>query len=159
MNTKHKKSGFSLIELMVAAMAFGILAVAVGTTLYFGWLGWRINSESVEMQRNASLVMRLIEKAVQHSEPDDLPNAKGSILSLSANTRRNNGESEAFEISENDLVYKENGTVTMTLVRGFLSSFTITPILDESLYIELVQSSTEGRETHTSTMIVSTRNR
>ena len=73
MNTKNKKSGFSLIEVMLAATAFGILAVAVGFTLYFGWLGWRINRESVAMQRNASLVMRMIEKEVQHSEPGDLP--------------------------------------------------------------------------------------
>lgn len=72
MKADKKKSGFTLVELMVASVAVAILALTVGSMLYYGWLGWRRYSESVAMQRNAMVAMRVIEHRIRNANLDEI---------------------------------------------------------------------------------------
>lgn len=67
MNAKKRSEGFTIIELMVSMIAFSILALAVGSMLYFGWLGWRRNTDSVAMQRDAMIAMRIVEHRIRNA--------------------------------------------------------------------------------------------
>ena len=70
MSAKKKSDGFTIIELMVSMIAFAILALAVGSMLYFGWLGWRRNTDSVAMQRDAMIAMRVVEHRIRNASLD-----------------------------------------------------------------------------------------
>ena len=67
MSAKKKSSGFTIIELMVSMIAFSILALAVGSMLFYGWLGWRRNTESVALQRDAMVAMRVVEHRIRNA--------------------------------------------------------------------------------------------
>jgi len=62
-----KTAGFTVIELMVGIIGFGIIALAVGSMLVFGWMSWRRNTESVQMHRNAMVAMRIIEHGIRNA--------------------------------------------------------------------------------------------
>lgn len=70
MNARKKSDGFTIIELMVSMIAFSILALAVGSMLYYGWLGWRRNTDYVAMQRDAMIAMRVVEHRIRNASLD-----------------------------------------------------------------------------------------
>ena len=72
MKALHKKRmfGFTIIELMVSMLAFAILALATGSMLYFGWMGWKRNTESVSLQRDAMVAMRIVEHRLRNASLD-----------------------------------------------------------------------------------------
>lgn len=68
MNGKNKsRGGFTLVEMMVAALAFGIMMLVVGSMLYYAWLAWKRNNEVVAMQRNATIAMMMLSKEIRNS--------------------------------------------------------------------------------------------
>ena len=67
MNAHRKHNGFTVIELMVSMVAFSVLAIAVGSMLYYGWLGWRRNTDSVAFQRDAMVAMRVVEHRIRNA--------------------------------------------------------------------------------------------
>ena len=74
---KKSRLGFTLIELMVATLAFAILVLAVGSMLVYGWLGWKRNSEWVRMQRDASLTILMISKEIRNATYDKITEGSG----------------------------------------------------------------------------------
>lgn len=66
------KNGFSLVELMVAALATSILALTFGSTLYFVFNGWQHNMAAVELQNSAYFAMRTIAKEVRLASSKDM---------------------------------------------------------------------------------------
>lgn len=70
MNTNKKSDGFTIVELMVSMIAFSVLALAVGSMLYYGWLGWRRSAESVALQRDAMIAMRVVEHRIRNASLD-----------------------------------------------------------------------------------------
>ena len=106
--TKKSKLGFTLVELMMAMLAFSILSLAVGSMLVYGWQGWKRNNDLVAMQRDASLAMMMISKEIRNAQYDEITDGLG--LSFS------NGVS--FSESGNSMVH--NGG--MTVVNGWLTA-------------------------------------
>lgn len=79
MKTKRTKQGFTIVELMVAMVAFAIMILAVGLMLIYGWLGWRKNTQSVNMQRDAVLAMEQIAREVRNSNIAEITDDAGGI--------------------------------------------------------------------------------
>lgn len=119
MKTCKSKSGFSLIELLLAAVATAILALTVGSLLYFGWLGWHRDNASVDMQRDTSLAMRTMEREIHGATSLEVPSASTLDCTNPSNTVR-------FVKSGADLDMEVDGTFEMHLIRGVVDSFSPT---------------------------------
>ena len=90
MKIKKQSAGFTIMELLVAMIAFSILILLVGSMLVFGWLGWRDNKESVSMQRDAVIAMNLISKQIRISNVDQVTgDANGIYFAASSAVGRN----------------------------------------------------------------------
>ena len=120
MNRFKKSTGFSLIELMVASMAMSILALTIGSMIYFSYKGWQQNLDAVELQRTGYLAMRTIASEIRHSHPTIAPvSSNQKVLTLSADSRDNTAPRK-FTISQaNGLTYQE-GTSSKTLIESDL---------------------------------------
>jgi prepilin-type N-terminal cleavage/methylation domain-containing protein len=103
------KQGFTLIEVMMAAVAFALLVVAVGSMLVFGYMGWRRNNDLVNMQRDASLTMMMISKEIRNASPDEIADGTGGISFA--------GSGISFTESGNNIVHSGSGMAT---VNGWL---------------------------------------
>lgn len=66
--TKKKAAGFTIVELMVGILSLAIISLAVGAMLIFAWQGWVRENQSVRMQRNAMIAMRIIEKGIRNAD-------------------------------------------------------------------------------------------
>jgi len=60
------------VELMLGMLSLAIVALAVGAMLINGWRGWVRDNQSVQMQRNAQLAMRIIEKGIRNADPAEI---------------------------------------------------------------------------------------
>ena len=107
--TRKSRNGFTLVELMVATLAFSILVLAVGSMLVFGWMGWKRNNDLVNMQRDASLAMMMISKEIRNASYDEI--IEGSGISFT-------GSGISFAESGNDIVHSGG----MTVVDGWLDT-------------------------------------
>ena len=114
---KNKSSsGFTIFEVLVAMLATSILILIVGLMLYVGWLGWRRNSESVNMQRDASLAMRIMAREIRRTPIDEITIGNSLIC---ANT---NG-TYSFTMSGDDLNLQKDSDPQWALIRDCVSSF------------------------------------
>ncbi len=66
------KAGFTIIELMFAMIGMAVIAITVGSMLVYGWMGWRRSTESVAMQQNAKVAMRIIEQGIRNGKSSDI---------------------------------------------------------------------------------------
>ncbi len=151
--TKNSKLGFALVELMVAALAFSILALAVGSMLVFGWQGWKRSNDLVGMQRDATLAMMMISKEIRNATFDEI--SDGSGISFS-------GSGVSFSESGNRIVHNDG----MVVVDGWLqpSSFVTTKQSKEDAagqtnkWVEVIFTLVTTTETESYAIKVSPRN-
>lgn len=101
------KQGFTIIELLIATLAFSILMLAVGSMLVFGWQGWYRYSDSVSMQGDAALATQMIAKEIRNASYVDISDGAGISFA-------NSGIS--FSESGNNLVRSDG----MIVVNGWL---------------------------------------
>jgi prepilin-type N-terminal cleavage/methylation domain-containing protein len=85
MHKKKSSQGFTVIELLMGMLASSILALTVGLVIYYGWQGWLRNVESVSMQRDAMIAMRVIEKKIRNAADGSISWSVGT-LKVSNNT-------------------------------------------------------------------------
>ena len=79
MKRKERCTGFTLVELMMAMLAMSVMLVATGSMLVFGWLGWRRNVESLNMQRDAVIAMKTIANEIRGSALSDISGDSAGI--------------------------------------------------------------------------------
>lgn len=72
MKIRKQCKGFTIVELMMAMLAMAILSLAVGSMLVYGWMGWRRNTESVGMQRDAVLAMNVVAREIRNSNISEI---------------------------------------------------------------------------------------
>ena len=121
MNSHKSKSGFTLVELMVTAVAFSILALATGSMLVFGWQGWSRINASVDMQRDASLAMHVMTREVRKSSIGDITVGSNQLGCVDPS-----GTNISFTVSGGNLDMAQNSTFSMCLIRGQAVSLTTT---------------------------------
>ncbi|WP_372846104.1 PilW family protein [Pontiella sp.] len=68
MSAPRSKAGFSLIELLVAGLATGILALTVGLILLMPSKSMSVNAEYAELRRDLAVAVRFIAKDVRNAE-------------------------------------------------------------------------------------------
>jgi len=146
MTTAKSKRGFSIIEMMVAMAAFAVMALTVGSMLFYGWLGWRDNFESVAMQRDAMVAMRIMGKEIRNSKISEITSDNGGIY-FSAGVVRTN----AVDFLASDIAYSP-GVV--------LNSF-VCPEIDltkGSVLIQFSLSNSRGTDNNDYEMTIYARN-
>lgn len=104
---KKSKSGITIIELMVAIASSAVLAIGIGSVLYFSFLSWNRNIESVEVQRDATLATRVLKKQVRLSRSIDIT-VQPNRIDFEANDVRINPQ--AIYVQDDDLIYDNNTT-------------------------------------------------
>lgn len=60
------------MELMVAMIALSIVVLVVAFMLIYGWTGWKHNTQSVAMQRDAMIAMNSIAREIRSSNIGDI---------------------------------------------------------------------------------------
>ena len=130
---KHKnpKHGFTLIEILVALVAFGILSLTVGLMLVHGWSSWHKSNEWVGWQRDSVLIQKVITKRIRESRRADIDAAENKIT-FAANPIRDSEESIICQ--DGDLILNRNGG-TFVLAKGSVEK--LEPAVTGDEYIEV----------------------
>lgn len=105
---RYSKRGFTIMELMVAMIAFSVMVLTVGIILVFSWKSWVNYRDQLAMQRDASLAMLMISKEIRNATYDDITD--GTSISFA-------GSGFSFTPSGNDLLRSDG----MKVVDGWLS--------------------------------------
>ncbi|MEE9369728.1 MAG: type II secretion system protein [Pontiella sp.] len=74
-----KKQGFTLVELLMAAVVMAVLVTAIGSVMYYSYLGWLNNTRSVNMKRDAYIAMEQIAREIRNSDITDITHDSSGI--------------------------------------------------------------------------------
>ena len=69
---RRNSAGFTLVELIAGMLGMAIIALAVGLMLVYGWMGWRRTAESIQMQRNSMVALRILERRIRNASMADI---------------------------------------------------------------------------------------
>jgi len=125
MKRPEHNAGFTIVELIVALVAASILAITAGITLVYGYSGWRRNNAAVELQRDATLAMYRLSRAVRGASAADVttPSAGQSAAQLTI-------QQTEFRVDDvNHLLYDPNTGIDgdeVVIVDGRLKTFAVT---------------------------------
>ncbi len=139
---RTNRSGFTLVELMMAIMSASLLALVVGTMLVSGFTSWRYNNNAVNMQRDASLAMETIGWQIRQSVRGDISVPGAGVLDFSGSNITN------VSWEGNQLLLNPG---SFPLVRDWVLNFepTILPDLSVRVILQLFDPET-GNQTTTS---------
>lgn len=146
---KRSREGFTIVELMIGMLAAAIFALAVGSVLFYAWLGWKRNTVSLEMQRDTTLAMRVIAKEIRRTPLQDI--SPGSSL-----TCVNTNGTVSITVNSGDLQMQVNSDPAFALVRDHVVSFATSTSANGAVRVQLVLNT--GTDDSTSSMVVYSRN-
>jgi prepilin-type N-terminal cleavage/methylation domain-containing protein len=128
---RKNTAGFTLMELMVGMLAMAIMALTVGSLLVYGWKSWRSTSESIQMQRNAMVSMRILEHRIRNASMADISGFGTQTFTFSADP-----DFSSAELSDGPFVTVKSFTATTNSLGGVEVSFTLatTGGADEDTY-------------------------
>lgn len=119
--SKHN-AGFTIIELMVVLAAASVLAITAGMTLVFGHSGWHRNNAAMELQRDATLAMYRLSRAVRGASAADVTTS-ASQLTI---------QTTEFRVNGDHLIYDPNtgtdGDEVVIVDSSRLRTFTVTSL-------------------------------
>jgi type II secretory pathway pseudopilin PulG len=69
---RRNSAGFTLVELIAGMLGMAIIALAVGAMLVYGWMGWRRTAESIQMQRNSMVALRILERRIRNASLNEI---------------------------------------------------------------------------------------
>lgn len=120
MNTR-RHNGFTLVELMVGMLAASVLAITIGSMLFYAYMGWRATRAVSEMERDGSLAMHTMSRVIRGAALRDIkfksfPYDKVVISNV------NNSVEQSFYSSGSSLIYT-NRPDGMTLVQDLVTGF------------------------------------
>jgi len=138
MKRPEHNAGFTMIEMLVALAAASILAITAGITLVYSHSGWRRNNAAMELQRDATLAMYRLSRAVRGASANDVttPLAGQSAERLTIQTTE-------FRVDGDHLLYDPDtgiGGDEVVIVDGRLKTFTVTSLstgIGVSIILEL----------------------
>jgi len=138
MKRPEHNAGFTMVELLVALAAASVLAVTAGITLVYSHSGWRRNNAAMELQRDATLAMYRLSRAVRGASGNDVttPLAGQSAERLTIQTTE-------FRVDGDHLLYDPDtgiGGNEIVIVDGRLKTFTVTKLstgIGVSIVLEL----------------------
>ena len=123
MKRPEHNAGFTIVELIIALAAASILAITAGITLVYGYSGWRRNSAAMELQRDATLAMYRLSRAVRGASAADVTTPSAAQLTI---------QQTEFRVDDvNHLLYDPNTGIDgdeVVIVDGRLKTFTVTSL-------------------------------
>jgi prepilin-type N-terminal cleavage/methylation domain-containing protein len=124
MKRPEHNAGFTMVELLVTLAATSILAITAGITLIYSYSGWCRNNAAVELQREATLAMYRLSRAVRGASATDVttPLAGQSAGQLTIPPTE-------FRVNEKHLLYDPDTGIDgdeVVIVDGRLKTFTVT---------------------------------
>ena len=138
MKRPEHNAGFTMVELLVTLAATSILAITAGITLIYSYSGWCRNNAAVELQREATLAMYRLSRAVRGASATDVttPLAGQSAEQLTIPPTE-------FRVNEKHLLYDPDTGIDgdeVVIVDGRLKTFTVTNLstgIGVSIVLEL----------------------
>lgn len=121
MKRPEHNAGFTMVELLVALVAASILAITTGITLVYGHSGWHRNNAAMELQRDATLAMYRLSRAVRGASAADVTTS-ASQLTI---------QTTQFRVNGYHLLYDPNTGIDgdeVVIVDGRLKTFTVTSL-------------------------------
>ncbi len=79
MSSVVHRRGFTIVELLAAAVAAAVLAVAMGSVLYFSYAALRRANEVLALQRDLADAVDQIQRIGRSASPSEITIASGSI--------------------------------------------------------------------------------
>jgi Tfp pilus assembly protein PilW len=87
MTTCGKKTGFTLVELMITMFSAAILVLIVTLILFMGYSEWRVDNEYAKLRRDAAFAIQLMSKEIRQSSITNVITAPEN-LTLTATANR-----------------------------------------------------------------------
>jgi len=140
MKPRPGRAGFTVVELLATVVTAGILAVAMGSILYFSFTALRRNNERITLQRDATFAFDMIARTAQGASPAEITLATKSVT-FGTNAFRTK-RIRFFDNNTGDLVYDPDiaiGGNEQVIVNDRLSSFGVT-MVGSRLVIQMVVS-------------------
>lgn len=140
MRPRARRAGFTVVELLASVVTAAVLAVAMGSILYFSYSALSKNTERITLQRDATFAFDMIARTAQGASPGEITLASGSVT-FQTNTFRNK-RVRFFNNNTGDLVYDPDMAVggnEQVVVNDRLSSFGVT-MTGSRLIIQMVVS-------------------
>lgn len=131
-----RKTGFTLVELMIAIAASAIVMLTVGVLLVSAIRSWRSNNAYVDMRRDAAFAMEMMARDIRQAEHDGAITAATNSL-IVENTVV--GYSADFSlVSGSDLAYSRDGSVLFPRLAGNVARFV------PSIHVNTNSAETDG---------------
>lgn len=148
---RSRRSGHTVLDLMVGMFCACILVVTMGVLLYLNYTGWAQLQDVAEMQRDGSLAMNTLTEVLRGGNATNLI-WNGSNSYLVVNTT-DSVEGWRFTQTNGRLVYARSGVSNMDLVRKGLTSFTcVLTTTDVVVRLNLTESSLNASMNLTNTI-------
>ena len=126
MKRPEHNAGFTLVELIIALAAASILAITAGITVVYGYSVWRRNNAAVELQRDATLAMYRMSRAIREASAADVTTP---LAGLSAEQLTIQPTEFRVNVNGDCLLYDPNAGTDgdeVVIVDGRLETFTVT---------------------------------
>lgn len=146
------RCGFQLIELMVAMVAVGIFAIAVGSLLVFTWRSWHNNMDSVQMQRDTTIAMRVLEREIRRTPINGFTPGASTLTCYNKYTTN----TVVFSKSGDRLNMQVNSDPSVALIDEYVQSFATSTNASGAVTVKLGLST--GSDSSASSMVVYSRN-
>ncbi|MCX7819313.1 MAG: hypothetical protein N2652_08910 [Kiritimatiellae bacterium] len=79
MSGRSARRGFTVVELLATAVAASILAIALGSVLYFVYAALRRSNEALNLQRDMSYALELLQRTGRSASPSEVTLGSGSV--------------------------------------------------------------------------------
>lgn len=133
----HGRHGFTLIEIIVALVSASVLALTAGLMIYYAFLAWTRVSDTVEVQRDASLASYMICRRIRGAMVSEVTSPgqglSADVLAIPPRAFYPAGSDLAYNPAGRMLVYDPDtdpGSVDdeVVLVNNRLDSFVCTHV-------------------------------
>ena len=124
MTMREHSRGLTLVEMAAAMLASTILMISAGVMLVNGYSCWHRNHDVLELQRDATITMATLARAVRGASSGDvsipLPGQTAELLVI-----QTIDGPLSFDVREGDLVYTSGAGREVTVVQGSLAKFEV----------------------------------
>lgn len=163
MNNRPRTCRFTLMELLVAALAAAILALTAGLMLLYGYGVWRRSQDRACMQEDGAAALATLAHMLRQASAAPTPPA--GILRVQINTSPSQiavwrgATQEAVVFARgNDLIYSRMGQEVALVSRRLVpGSFLLTPLPSaaspDEVVIQMILTTTDGGTTPVATVL------
>ncbi len=147
------KNGFSLVEVLIAMLAMSILALTVGILLVYSWKAWRLGNESVQMQRDTTLALKMLTKEIRSCSITNIDTSAANAISFQP-------QNTSIKRIGGNLIHSSPDMGDFVLMRGTATEFVLDKKTNgvECIHVSLGYQTKSGNEPGEQQVNIHTRN-